>query len=524
MCGYSVIRWCCLIATLGTAAATKTLTASFGTTVNEADQSDGQRLDGHSMTALENIRKYILQNIAVPSYNYSDAEHKLHTMQREQLFNQENFAEDVNAIDPKEADRHSSLGGTVHPSPGGMTHSSRTKRQSSSVGGLEGVLSQLFNIPEELHMLTPGLVRRYDYPFEEHFVSTPDGYILGLHRIPGPRFTKKDQLPSFNAKVVLLTHCAACASSDFVMGKPGLSLGFLLADAGYDVWMANYRGNTYSRNHTSLDPDRDAQFWHFSLDEIAFYDLPTTVHYVRNTTRVDKIFYIGHSLGTLAFYMSASTRNSMVDKVRLMVGMAPTAFRDNVSGPMAIGMQLANIFRGLLEVSSTGEMMARTPLVYTALYLLCNGQSVFSDTCVTLLTAVGGGVNEGFFQKEETPFILAHFPAGISVRALAHVGQLITSNGMQQFDYGPAINEQKYGSPDPPRYSLDAVTCPTALYWTKNDYLSAPKDVARLAAALPNLVFSREVAEPDFNHMDFLLADSARSLVYDSILKLMEIF
>lgn len=56
-------------------------------------------------------------------------------------------------------------------------------------------------------------------------------------------------------------------------------IGFLLADAGYDLWLGNARGNTYSKRHISLRHD-DSRFWDFSFHEMAIYDLPSEIDYI----------------------------------------------------------------------------------------------------------------------------------------------------------------------------------------------------------------------------------------------------
>lgn len=89
-------------------------------------------------------------------------------------------------------------------------------------------------------------------------MTTEDGYMLDLQRI---KHGKRKQFDK-TGPVVFLMHGLLTSAENFVIIKDGLP--FILADAGYDVWMGNARGNRYSQKHISLNPSVNSSYWDFS--------------------------------------------------------------------------------------------------------------------------------------------------------------------------------------------------------------------------------------------------------------------
>jgi lysosomal acid lipase/cholesteryl ester hydrolase len=59
--------------------------------------------------------------------------------------------------------------------------------------------------------------------------------------------------------VVYLIHGLLDSSYTYVLNYRSQTLAYLLADAGYDVWLGNNRGTTWSRKHLDF-PTSDARF------------------------------------------------------------------------------------------------------------------------------------------------------------------------------------------------------------------------------------------------------------------------
>ena len=131
--------------------------------------------------------------------------------------------------------------------------------------------------------------------YEEHKVTTSDGYILTVLRIPGQTTdTAKEKKPP-----VFFQHGITSAADTWIMNYVEKAPAFVAAAAGYDVWLGNSRGNKYSLEHTTLDADKDsATYWDFDWKEMGLIDLPTVFDMITGETGYEKVAYIGHSQGT----------------------------------------------------------------------------------------------------------------------------------------------------------------------------------------------------------------------------------
>lgn len=91
----------------------------------------------------------------------------------------------------------------------------------------------------------------------------------------------------------------------WVFNRPEVAPAFVLARAGYDVWLGNNRGTMYSDQHASLD-NTSYEYWNFDWEDMGTKDTPAVIKAIKLATGADKISYAGHSEGTTQIMAGAA--------------------------------------------------------------------------------------------------------------------------------------------------------------------------------------------------------------------------
>ncbi|KAM4852685.1 lysosomal acid lipase/cholesteryl ester hydrolase-like [Thomomys bottae] len=377
----------------------------------------------------------------------------------------------------------------------------------------QGSRGKVSAVNPEANMTVIQMIRHWGYPGEEHFVETKDGYILGIHRIPHGKKSHSDQVPK---PVVYLQHALLADSSNWVANIDTNSLGFILADAGFDVWLGNSRGNTWSRKHKTLSVSQD-EFWAFSFDEMAKYDLLASVDYILSKTGQEQLYYVGHSQGTTIGFIGFSQIPDLAKKIKIFFALGPVVSLDFSSSPLTKLGFLPDIF--LEDVFGHKEFLPENPVTKWLTTHFCP-HDVLREICGNLLFLMFG-FDEKNLNMSRMDVYGAHTPAGTSVQDILHWKQIFKFHRFQAFDWGSkAKNYLRYNQSVPPRYNVKDMPVPTALWNGGHDTLADTSDVNILLPQITNLVYHKEI--PDYNHIDFILGLDAYWRIYVEMIDLMK--
>jgi len=358
---------------------------------------------------------------------------------------------------------------------------------------------------------TNSIIAGYGYPVEQHYALTPDGYYLSLQRIPHG----KNNRNITHKEVVFYQHGLCDASVGSVLNSPKESLPFILADAGYDVWLGNNRGNGYSMNNTRYSTN-NAKFWEFTFDDMASADLPTNINYVLNKTGKASLHYIGHSEGTIQAFAALTENHALAKKMKIFIALAPVAYVFHTRSKIL--SVLADLdLEVILEVLGDHEFYLPN-VIAKLLPDVCRLDPSLCDFDLNLL--MGPSIN---LNQSRIAYYLGAEPNPTSILNIVHWAQLVEKNVFQKMDWGRTKNVEKYGQPTPPPYHLSnfPTTLDYALFTGSNDYLADPADVENLVSQLPKAPVMWH-NEPSYAHVDFIWAPDAATKIYPLILSLLK--
>ncbi|XP_018563456.2 lipase 3-like isoform X2 [Anoplophora glabripennis] len=361
-------------------------------------------------------------------------------------------------------------------------------------------------------------VIKHGYPIEIHEVTTEDNYILTLHRVPHGR-----RSPSNNTKrspVLLLHGMAAQVEYFLLLGRR--SLIYYLADRGYDVWILNARGTRYSQKHKYFDIE-DNRYWKFSYHEIGTYDIPANIDYIMNKTN-QKIFLIGHSQGNTCHFVMATERPEYNDKIKISVLYGPSVLLKYADYPLVNAISyFVDIYQMIYDGLGMDVIFPMNDSMDFIFKVLCSETTYFMKFCRHILSNIGSHASH-LITQEVVSLVFTVPLARLAARQIFHYMQCIKSGVFRQYDYGEIDNLRRYRTKTPPEYNLTKAVAPVAIFYAERDEFATIKGSQEIAKVLPNVILLYKVPYKYFNHIDFILASNASSLVYKRNVQLFKNF
>ncbi|KAF4042714.1 Alpha/beta-hydrolase lipase region [Phytophthora infestans] len=376
-----------------------------------------------------------------------------------------------------------------------------------------GLAKEEAAVDRDAGLNTVQIIQARGYAVETHKVTTADRYVLTMHRIPKSYTETRTGSPAAaNKPVVYMQHGLLDSLYTWVLNFRNQSLAFILADLGYDVWLGNNRGNTWSKQHLDYTV-YNKEFREFTWEDMGTYDLPAMINYALSVSGRPTLSYIGHSLGTTQAFVGFSKNQELAKVVSYFGALAPVAWTGAATSPNLVTLAKTYV-DSWFQVFGVNEFSPNNPVLQNVLDKYAGAWA--GVVCDGFIDLIGGPTNN--INASRVHVYVTQTPAGSSVKNMAHYAQGIRDNTFAAFDYGCSCvrllgiglcstlicaNKAKYGSFDPPAYPLEKMVYPrTGFYNGAQDTLAVKTDLDKLRARLPDdtIVYDNTI---DFGHIAF---------------------
>ena len=226
---------------------------------------------------------------------------------------------------------------------------------------------------------------------------------------------------------VLLLHGHTASADMFVLPETRNMVDVLL-DAGYEPWLLDWRGSCrLPYNETSA---------RFSYDDVALYDLPEAVAYIRSQIGSRQLFVVAHCIGAMCLSMSMSA--GLVPGLAAVVAQG-VFLTPKVGGRTRVRMHLGGeLLRTRydhvpIDIRKTGLWSKYTPLFAIA----SRGADCADPTCQMLHNSAWGMSASLFVHDnldERTHDRLAELFGAVPVWSLPHMRRIELAHTMMRWN------------------------------------------------------------------------------------------
>lgn len=384
---------------------------------------------------------------------------------------------------------------------------------------------------DEIFMSTSQkIIERSGFKQKTYHVISKDGYITEMINVKNPE-ADESQLKQ---PPVMIFHGGATDTNTWLWGSAiqhhpekyprtaadgpitssNRSLGMMLVNYGYNVWLVATRGsNRQNLGHTTLrvklledillDPlnpealreiSDTLKFFEFSQDELVDYEFPAQIEKCLNLTGSSKVSTITYSFSTQIMFKILASNKELAKKIYTNVAIEPLLDR--------IGMN--TVVNGILDFAMTapipvGNLVAQLLLTdFTREFLRSlDRYSIF----YYLITQVVGP-SPRFQTFLEDP-LLGHLLLPVSIVEYRQYGQQTLVSLLQKLDHGPVKNLELYGQATPPIYHIPDIKIKRWMMISGDtDTLGTLSSADKYAALIPNKPYNYIRRLNGWNHLD----------------------